>query len=71
MAASIWIWSRRRRWRLRYAYDFAGADHLLFGSDHPWVDISVFIKLIEGLDIPAEDKAIIFGGNAQRLFEIS
>jgi len=56
---------------LRYAYEFAGSNRLLFGSDHPWVDISSFVKLIEEMDIPSEDKDKIFGLNAQRLFKIS
>jgi len=55
---------------MRFAYDFAGPDRLLFGSDHPWVDIENFIKLIEEMDISQEDKARIFGLNAQRLFKI-
>jgi len=53
---------------MRFAYDFAGPERLLFGSDHPWVDIKSFIKLIEEMDIPPEDKNKIFGLNAQRLF---
>jgi len=55
---------------MRFAYDFAGPDQLLFGSDHPWVDINTFIKLIEEMDIPEEDKDKIFGLNAQKLFKI-
>jgi len=55
---------------LRFAYDFAGPDRLLFGSDHPWVDISTFAKLVEEMDISEEDKAKIFGLNARKLFKI-
>ncbi len=55
---------------LRFAYDFAGPDKLLFGSDHPWVNINTFVKLIEEMDIPQEDKGKIFGLNALRLFKI-
>ena len=55
---------------MRFAYDFAGPDRLLFGSDHPWVDINTFVKLVEEMDVPEEDKARIFGSNAQRLFKI-
>jgi len=55
---------------MRFAYDFAGPERLLFGSDHPWVDIKGFIKLIEEMDIPQEDKNKIFGLNAQRLFNL-
>jgi predicted TIM-barrel fold metal-dependent hydrolase len=55
---------------MKYAYDFAGPDRLIFGSDHPWVNINSFVELIEDLDIPDEDKDKIFGLNAQRLFRI-
>jgi predicted TIM-barrel fold metal-dependent hydrolase len=55
---------------MRFAYDFAGPDRLLFGSDHPWVDIRNFIELIEKMDISQKDKAKIFSLNAQRVFKI-
>jgi len=55
---------------LRYACEFVGPDRLLFGSDHPWMDISLFVELINQMDIPAEEKDKIFGLNAQRLFKI-
>ena len=55
---------------LRFAYDFAGPERLLFGSDHPWVKIDTFTEMVEQMDIPDEDKAKIFGLNAQKLFNI-
>jgi predicted TIM-barrel fold metal-dependent hydrolase len=55
---------------IRFAYDFAGADRLVFGSDHPWVDIGLFVDLIEGLDVPAEEREKIWSGNARQLFRI-
>ena len=56
---------------IRYAYDFAGADRLLFGSDHPWVGTDTMLSLIEGLDVPEQDRARILGLNAASLFGIS
>ena len=53
---------------LRYAYEFSGADRLLFGTDHPWVNPQVFVALITEMDISSEDKTKIFGGNARVLF---
>ena len=55
---------------LQLAYDFAGADHLLFASDHPWVDIGTLVTLVEEMHIPQEDRAKIYSGNAQTLFGI-
>jgi len=55
---------------LRYAYEFAGADRLLFGSDHPWLGLSRFVELVGGLELPEEERAKIVGGNARELFRI-
>ncbi|MDE2859373.1 MAG: amidohydrolase family protein [Chloroflexota bacterium] len=56
---------------IRYAYDFAGADRLLFGSDHPWVSIDAILELVQALDIPAADKDKLLAGNARELFRIA
>jgi predicted TIM-barrel fold metal-dependent hydrolase len=55
---------------IRFAYDFAGADRLIFGSDHPWVDIGLFVDLIEGLEVSDEEREKIWSGNARKLFRI-
>lgn len=55
---------------MEYVYRFAGADRLLFGSDHPWVRIGTFRKHLDGLDLPQEDREKIMGANAARLFRI-
>ena len=55
---------------IKYAYDFSGVDHLLFGTDHPWINTQLYVDLIEGLDIPEEEKALIFAENAKKLFAI-
>ncbi|MCY4071122.1 MAG: amidohydrolase family protein [Chloroflexi bacterium] len=55
---------------IRYAYDFAGADRLLFGSDHPWVSIDAILDIVRALDIPAADKEKLIEGNARELFRI-
>ena len=53
---------------LRYAYEFSGPEHLVFGTDHPWVDPQLFVALVEEMDIPDSEKTQIFGGNAVELF---
>ena len=58
---------------LRLAVDFAGAAQLLAGSDYPHL-ISSMPKMKESigaLDISAAEKALILGGNAQRVYGIS
>jgi aminocarboxymuconate-semialdehyde decarboxylase len=55
---------------MQYAYDFSDADHLLFGSDHPWVTIDTIMHHFNLLSISENDKAKILGTNACRLFRI-
>jgi predicted TIM-barrel fold metal-dependent hydrolase len=58
------------RLAIRYAYDFAGPDRLVFGSDHPWVRVDTMLDLLTQLDVPPPDQAKIMGLNAARLFRI-
>lgn len=55
---------------MEYAWRFAGADRLLFGSDHPWVSIGTIGGHLARLDLPAADREKIMGRNACRLFRI-
>jgi len=54
---------------LELAIAFAGADHILAGSDYPHQigSIPSMLGSIRGLKISEEDRAAIFGGNAARL----
>lgn len=54
---------------LELAKDFAGADHLLAGSDYPHQigSLEKMVDSIEQMSISAQDKALIFGQNAARL----
>ncbi len=54
---------------LRLAASFAGADHLLAGSDYPHQIGSLrrMLESITQLDLPEPDRALILGGNAARL----
>jgi len=54
---------------LQLCVDFAGPDHVLAGSDYPH-QIGSLVKMLETinrLNISAEDKEKILGGNAKRL----
>ncbi len=55
---------------LHYAYQFVGENRLLFGTDHPWVDMPRFVSLIEKMDIPDTARSRIFGENAAVLFDL-
>jgi aminocarboxymuconate-semialdehyde decarboxylase len=57
---------------LKLAIDFAGADHVLAGSDYPHQIGSIVAMLdsIRSLPIPKADVAQILGGNATRLLKL-
>lgn len=50
---------------LMMAHGIVGADHLLWGSDDPFLGIDT--RHVETLPIPAADRAKILGGNAARM----
>jgi uncharacterized protein len=43
-------------------------ERVLYGSDWPLESLEVAVGLIQRLNLPAEDKAKILGGNARRIF---
>ena len=54
---------------VRLAIDFAGAGHILAGSDYPHQigSIPKMLETLRRLDVSEEDRAAISGGNAARL----
>jgi aminocarboxymuconate-semialdehyde decarboxylase len=58
---------------LELAIKFAGAEHVLAGSDYPHQigSIPSMLSAIRGLSIPESDEAKILGGNAERLYRLS
>lgn len=56
---------------VRYAHDFAGADRLLFASDHPWVDPRLIVDNVTSLKFPTTVQNKIFSGNARKLFKLT
>ncbi len=54
---------------LRLAIEFAGADHILAGSDYPHQigSLKLMLESIAALEIREQDRAGIYGGNAVKL----
>ena len=54
---------------LKLAIDFAGAEHILAGSDYPHKigSIPSMLEAIAALPVTDDDRAAILGGNAARL----
>jgi hypothetical protein len=53
---------------IRTALDKVGAGRILFGSDFPESDLALELEKMSLLDMTAEDRARVLGGNAERLF---
>jgi aminocarboxymuconate-semialdehyde decarboxylase len=54
---------------LMCAYALVGPEHMVLGSDYPHVigDIQEAITSIQGLDIPEEEKEMIYSGNILKM----
>ena len=55
---------------IKFAYDFAGPNKLLYSSDHPWVDPQIIIDQVESQRLPAGDLAKLYQQNARILFNL-
>lgn len=57
---------------LQFALDFAGAEHVLLGSDYPHQigDMHKAVKVIEGLPVSEDVRQAVLGGNATRLLKL-
>ena len=47
-----------------------GADHVLFGSDSPWMDQKEYLARFLALPLPEDEKRLILGENAEKMLKI-
>ena len=55
---------------MKFAYEFLGADRLLFASDHPWVEPKLIRDTLDSLQLPPGDLEKIYTLNAKKLFQV-
>ena len=55
---------------LKCCYEVRGAEHLLYGTDHPFGRYDVAAELVQQLNCPACDRDLIHHGNAARLLNL-
>lgn len=56
---------------LECCYKVVGAEHMLFGTDHPFGRFEAIPDLLDQLNSPAADRELIFHGNAERLLNLT
>ncbi|MCA1554218.1 MAG: amidohydrolase, partial [Chloroflexi bacterium] len=58
---------------LQFAIEFAGAQHVLLGSDYPHQigDMDKAVNVVQGLPIDDAERAQVLGSNAARLLHLS
>jgi aminocarboxymuconate-semialdehyde decarboxylase len=56
---------------IRAALDFLGPEHVLLGSDAPFTTPANHLAVVARLQLPAEQHALLVGGNAEHLWGLS
>jgi predicted TIM-barrel fold metal-dependent hydrolase len=54
---------------IKFCHEFLGPEHLLFASDHPWVDPALIRECLAQAGLLAVDHEKILGENARQLFD--
>jgi predicted TIM-barrel fold metal-dependent hydrolase len=60
-----------RRRLFQAIISIGSADRILYGSDWPLEELRLAVGLVDGLDLPLDDREQILGGNARRLFGLT
>jgi predicted TIM-barrel fold metal-dependent hydrolase len=55
---------------LECCYKVMGADHMLFGTDHPFGPYDLAAEVVERLDCTASEREAIYHGNAEQLLRL-
>jgi aminocarboxymuconate-semialdehyde decarboxylase len=55
---------------MRFAIEYFGADHVMYGTDYPCWDSHAALRLFEAIDLSANDKELIMNGNIRRVMKL-
>ena len=55
---------------IKFAMDYYGIDHVMYGTDYPCWEPKQALKLIDELKLPAADKQKLFYDNARRILNL-
>lgn len=55
---------------IQFAKDFAGADKLMYASDHPWIDPQYNIDALDSVPLSEAERRRIYAGTARELFQL-
>jgi aminocarboxymuconate-semialdehyde decarboxylase len=53
------------------ALEFLGPEHVMLGSDAPFTSPADHVGVLARLELPAEQHALVLGGNAERLLGLA
>jgi len=52
---------------MKFAIDYYGIDHVMYGTDYPCWDPATALKLLDEIDLSAADRQMLFYDNARRI----
>jgi aminocarboxymuconate-semialdehyde decarboxylase len=55
---------------MRFAIEYFGADHVMYGTDYPCWDSRYALELFEAIALSPEDKEKILSGNIKRFMKL-
>lgn len=54
----------------RFAFETMGADHMVFGSDHPWIAMKDMVAVLAAMQLTSDEQRKVASENAARLFSL-
>ena len=55
---------------MKFAIEYYGIDHVMYGTDYPCWDPATALALLEQLDLSPEDRQKLFYDNARRILNL-